>query len=60
MPDVVKALRQTRIFECAFSDVPESYQSQPYNLVAKLRTRENLKANVFFNKVANTFTIRIC
>lgn len=57
VPQLIATLtRQTR-WGCKFSELPSSYQAQPYNLPAKLFARGGINAKVVFNKDRDTFCI---
>jgi hypothetical protein len=57
VPQLLAHLLTHDKFTCKFTDLPSSYQDQPYNLPAKLLARGGIKANVVFNKEHDTFSI---
>lgn len=57
VPQLLIQLANHARFECKFTDLPLSYQAQPYNLAAKVAERGGIKANVIFNKDRNTFVM---
>lgn len=57
VPDLVRALLAIGSFTCKFSSLPKSYQSQPYNLRAKIIQRGGIDVNINFNKLHDTFVI---
>jgi len=57
VPQLLIHLTTHGTFECKFSDLPKSYQEQPYNLAAKTLARGGIKTQIFFNKEQDTFTI---
>lgn len=57
VPQLLIALESNPRFTCKFTDLPLSYQAQPYNLAAKLDGRGGMKVNVIFNKAKNTFVV---
>lgn len=57
IPALIAHLLVNAKFSCKLTDLPKSYQSQPYNLSAKLLSRGGIDARVFFNVEHNTFNI---
>lgn len=57
IPQLVLHLTTHSTFTCNFSDLPASYQAQPFNLSAKVLSRGNIRTKVVFNRERNTFTI---
>lgn len=57
IPQLVLHLSTHASFICKFSDLPASYQSQPFNLSAKVLSRGNIHTKVVFNRERDTFTI---
>lgn len=57
VPQLLLALATQPRFECKFSDLPSSYQDQPYNLANKIGERGGIKVVVVFNKEHDTFVV---
>lgn len=57
IPDLVTALTARDKFTCKFSDLPKSYQDQPYNLPQKLLKRGGIEARIVVNKEHDTFSV---
>lgn len=57
VPQIVAHLLTHPNFTCKFSELPASYQKQPYNLPAKLLQRGGIQARITFNKTNDTFAI---
>ncbi len=57
IPQLVQHLLNHTNFACKFTELPSSYQAQPYNLAAKVLARGGVVAKVVFNRERNTFTI---
>lgn len=57
VPQLLAHLSKADKFTCKFSDLPQSYQDQPYNLPAKLLSRGEIQAKVVFNREHDTFSI---
>lgn len=57
VPQLLLHLATHEKFTCKYTDLPLSYQSQPYNLPSKLLARGGIQANVVFNVPNNTFSI---
>ena len=57
VPQLLLHLSNHGTFQCKLTDLPKSYQKQPYNLAAKTLERGGIKTQIFFNKEQNTFTI---
>ena len=57
VPQLLLCLQTHRQYRGKFSDLPTSYQTQPYNLAAKIQQRGKIKVNIMFNRGNDTFVI---
>lgn len=57
VPQLLLALERNSQFSCKFTDLPKSYQAQPYNLAAKLKERGGLRVKIILNRERNTFVV---
>lgn len=57
VPQLLLALQKSSSFTCKFTSLPTSYQSQPYNLEAKIMQRGGIRVKVIFNKANDTFVV---
>lgn len=57
VPDLISILLRETSFTCKFSDLPSSYQSQPYNLAAKIAQRGGILVKAVFNKEKDHFVL---
>jgi len=57
VPSLIAHLLVHAKFTCKLSELPRSYQDQPYNLSAKLLKRGGIDARVVVNRDHNTFSL---
>ncbi len=55
VPQLLLALQSNAQFSCALTDLPKSYQSQPYNLAAKILSRGGIQVKIVVNRERNIF-----
>lgn len=57
MPQLLLHLANHSSWSGKLSDLPKSYQSNPYNLTAKVTSRGGIRASITFNVKHDTCTI---
>lgn len=57
VPQIISHLARHSNFTCKLSDLPASYQDQPYNLAAKVLSRGGVTCKVVINRAKDTFVI---
>lgn len=57
IPQVITHLETKGKFECLFSDLPKSYQAQPYNIPSKILERGGIMTKVIMNQSTNVYII---
>ncbi len=58
VPSILLALQTAPQFTCKITDLPASYQLQPYNLAAKIQARgDNIRVNIIVNRERNCVVI---
>jgi hypothetical protein len=57
VPGIIQVLKTSSRFTCKFSDLPESYRNQPYNLASKIASRGGIQVRAVFNKDQDAFCL---